>query len=188
LDEFDAVAKRRDDIGEIGELKRLVTVLLQAVDDWPSSGLLLAATNHPDLLDPAAWRRFEMIIQFPLPDPAGVHTAVEQFLGDEPNVHDELSAAVEAVLSGASYSEIERVLMGVRRRAAVDDTDLNDKLREFVVSRTDALPLSDRVRLAIAAIERGEVSQRQAHDLFDVSRDVIRREARRRSNSSGRNG
>ena len=46
LDELDAVAKRRDDAVEIGELKRLVTVLLQGIDDWPPTGILLAATNH----------------------------------------------------------------------------------------------------------------------------------------------
>src|SRR5262245_59598390 len=68
LDEFDALAKRRDDRGEVGELKRLVTVLLQEVDDWPASGILVAATNHAELLDPAVWRRFEMPIEFPLPD------------------------------------------------------------------------------------------------------------------------
>ena len=53
LDELDAIAKRRDDNSEVGELKRLVTVLIQQLDDWPASGLLIAATNHPDLLDPA---------------------------------------------------------------------------------------------------------------------------------------
>lgn len=59
LDEFDSIAKRRDDDLEIGELKRLVTVLLQTIDEWPPNGLLIAATNHPELLDPAVWRRFE---------------------------------------------------------------------------------------------------------------------------------
>ena len=49
LDELDAIAKRRDDATEVGELKRLVTVLLQEIDDWPATGLLLAATNHPDV-------------------------------------------------------------------------------------------------------------------------------------------
>ncbi|CAG0947220.1 partial ATP-dependent zinc metalloprotease FtsH, partial [Anaerolineae bacterium] len=60
LDELDAIAKRRDDGSEIGELKRLVTVLLQEIDDWPPTGLLIAATNHASLLDPAVWRRFEL--------------------------------------------------------------------------------------------------------------------------------
>ena len=67
LDEFDAIAKRRDDAVEVGELKRLVTVLLQEIDQWPASGLLIAATNHYNLLDPAVWRRFELVVGFPMP-------------------------------------------------------------------------------------------------------------------------
>ena len=73
LDELDAIAKRRDDTTDVGELKRLVTVLLQEIDDWPPTGLLIAATNHADLLDPAVWRRFEMQVEFPLPTEASVH-------------------------------------------------------------------------------------------------------------------
>jgi len=46
-----ALAKRRDDAQEIGELKRLVTALLQEIDHWPPRSLLLAATNHPILLE-----------------------------------------------------------------------------------------------------------------------------------------
>ncbi|MEO0857735.1 MAG: ATP-binding protein, partial [Bacteroidota bacterium] len=63
LDEFDAIAKRRGDDVELGELKRLVTVLLQSVDEWPAHGLLVAATNHPELLDPAVWRRFDIVLE-----------------------------------------------------------------------------------------------------------------------------
>ena len=80
LDELDAVAKRRDDDAEIGELKRLVTVLLQEIDDWPPGNLLLAATNHPELLDPAAWRRFEAVLEFePLP-PEVLHRLIVETL------------------------------------------------------------------------------------------------------------
>jgi SpoVK/Ycf46/Vps4 family AAA+-type ATPase len=63
------------------ELKRLVTVLLQEIDDWPATGLLLAATNHPDLLDPAVWRRFEMKIDFPMPDADLIKRAITIFIG-----------------------------------------------------------------------------------------------------------
>lgn len=65
LDEFDALAKRRDDAQDVGELKRVVNVLLQAVDEWPSTSLLVAATNHPELLDRAMFRRFELVVEFP---------------------------------------------------------------------------------------------------------------------------
>ena len=59
LDEFDALAKRRDDDTDIGELKRIVNVVLLELDRWPDTSLLVAATNHPQLLDPAVGRRFD---------------------------------------------------------------------------------------------------------------------------------
>ena len=49
LDEFDSIAKRRDDDADVGELKRLVTVILQTIDDWSPTSLLVAATNHGEL-------------------------------------------------------------------------------------------------------------------------------------------
>lgn len=68
LDEFDAIAKKRDDSQELGELKRVVTSLLQNFDTLSSSVILVAATNHPQLLDPAIWRRFNSVITIELPD------------------------------------------------------------------------------------------------------------------------
>ena len=59
LDEFDAIAKARDDSNELGELKRVVNSLLQNVDAMSDDSLLLAATNHEQLLDSAVWRRFD---------------------------------------------------------------------------------------------------------------------------------
>lgn len=63
LDEFDAIAKARDDNHEMGELKRVINSLLQNIDDFPTSCVLITATNHPDLLDRAVWRRFQTIIE-----------------------------------------------------------------------------------------------------------------------------
>ena len=80
LDELDSIGKRRDDDADIGELKRLVNVLLQQIDDWPAlAALLLGATNHPQLLDPAIWRRFESTIEFPLPDHAARVESIDRF-------------------------------------------------------------------------------------------------------------
>lgn len=67
LDEFDAIAKKRDDTNELGELKRVVTTLLQNFDNLPSNVILIAATNHEHLLDPAIWRRFNFTITLDLP-------------------------------------------------------------------------------------------------------------------------
>ena len=68
LDEFDAIAKRRDDSTDLGELKRVVNVLLKELEEWPPHSILIAATNHPELLDKAIWRRFDITLEVVLPD------------------------------------------------------------------------------------------------------------------------
>jgi SpoVK/Ycf46/Vps4 family AAA+-type ATPase len=70
IDEFDYIAKRRTS-DEHAALKRAVNTLLKAVDEISlveDGVLLIAATNHPDLLDKAVWRRFDEVVEFPLPD------------------------------------------------------------------------------------------------------------------------
>ncbi len=67
LDEFDAIAKARDDQHELGELKRVINSLLQNIDEFATNNILIAATNHHELLDKAIWRRFNHIIEIGLP-------------------------------------------------------------------------------------------------------------------------
>jgi hypothetical protein len=80
LDEFDAVAKARDDAQEIGEIKRVVNTLLQSIDSRNGLGITLAATNHEHLLDPAVWRRFDARIEIPKPDPQAREQLLKEFL------------------------------------------------------------------------------------------------------------
>ena len=68
LDEFDAIAKLRDDPQEVGEIKRVVNALLQNLDARKDLGLTIGITNHERLLDPAVWRRFEVQLEIPKPD------------------------------------------------------------------------------------------------------------------------
>ena len=67
LDELDAIAKRRDDLGDLGELKRLVNVLLKELEECSYSCIIIGATNHPELLDNAIWRRFDRTIEIQMP-------------------------------------------------------------------------------------------------------------------------
>ena len=67
LDEFDAIAKLRDDSQELGELKRVVNSFLQNIDSLGSESIIIAATNHHRLLDPAVWRRFNYILELDVP-------------------------------------------------------------------------------------------------------------------------
>jgi len=80
LDEFDAVAKARDDAQEIGEIKRVVNTLLQSMDGRNGMGITLAATNHEHLLDAAVWRRFDSRIEIPKPDSEAREELLKTFL------------------------------------------------------------------------------------------------------------
>lgn len=82
LDEFDAIAKARDDSNELGELKRVVNSLLQNVDAMSSDSLLLAATNHEQLLDSAVWRRFDYKLEIELPDTEAMIQMVDLFVSN----------------------------------------------------------------------------------------------------------
>jgi len=179
LDELDAIAKRRDDRGEIGELKRLVTVLIQEIDDWPSTGLLVAATNHSELLDPAIWRRFETVVAFPLPDQVALLEFVNaQLMGkiDDPKTW---AGVLSLCLQGASFSEVESKLLLARRAAALGELPIEQALEQLVV--TAELNKGDRIALATMLAESRVVSQRRAHELTGVARETIRSH-RNRSN------
>jgi SpoVK/Ycf46/Vps4 family AAA+-type ATPase len=115
LDEFDAIAKRRDDESDVGELKRLVNVLLQSLDDWPANALLIAATNHGDLLDPAVWRRFDHVLTFEKPGAA----LIERFLADLP-MADSVRANLARLLQGESFSAVQQLLQAARKTALLD--------------------------------------------------------------------
>lgn len=68
FDEFDAIGARRDQVNDVGEIRRVLNSFLQLLDKDDSKGLIIAATNHPDLLDPALFRRFDDVIEYELPD------------------------------------------------------------------------------------------------------------------------
>jgi len=70
FDEFDAIGARRDQVNDVGEIRRVLNSFLQLLDSDDSRGLIIAATNHPDLLDPALFRRFDDVIEYHPPDDA----------------------------------------------------------------------------------------------------------------------
>ena len=172
LDELDAIAKRRDDLGEIGELKRLVTVLIQQIDDWPSSGVLVAATNHPDLLDPAIWRRFELHIHFPLPDEEAIRHFIESHLHASFPAARIWSDVLAIAFAGRSFSDIERDLVAARRSAALGRASLEERLAELVTN--GSMPKARRISVAAALVNNGLLSQRKAYEITGVARDTIR--------------
>jgi SpoVK/Ycf46/Vps4 family AAA+-type ATPase len=173
IDELDAVAKRRDDKSEIGELKRLVTVLIQQIDDWPSAGLLLAATNHAELLDPAIWRRFELSLEFGLPSIEGAEAFIRFLLQDKSENAAKWATILALAMSGKSYSDIEREVKVARRAAALNGMELDQQLAALI--RPDHLKKQERIKLASSLVREGLVTQRRAQELTGVARETIRK-------------
>lgn len=173
MDELDAIAKRRDDSSEIGELKRLVAVLLQEIDEWPPSGMLLAATNHAQLLDPAVWRRFDVVVEFPLPDRESLEALVRpqlQLESDSP-----WPSILSLAMAGSSHSDAVQAVSHARRVAAVEDCAIEVSLERMLADIAMSLPRAQCLQLAIDMVRDGIVSQRQAKQITGVSRDTIRK-------------
>lgn len=107
LDEFDALARSREDASEHSELRRVVNSLLLFIDRLKSRGFLVAATNLDSSLDPAIWRRFDEVLWFDRPTPA----LIESFLLSQmKNVKCSFDPATYVTsFKGFSYADIERV-------------------------------------------------------------------------------
>lgn len=117
LDEFDAIAKVRDDKHEMGELKRVVVSLLQNIDKLDNGVILIAASNHPHLLDPAIWRRFTYRFEIGLPRKPARQEMFHALLKEHiKNLDSEILSAVSEGMTGA---EIKLVCESAIRRSIV---------------------------------------------------------------------
>lgn len=125
LDELDSVAKLRDDQHELGELKRVVVSLLQNIDAMNHETVLLAATNHQHLLDPAVWRRFTYKVEM---TPPGLEARREMFgafldgFAPEDRELDELAS----LASDTTGSDIRQICENAIRSAVIADRDRVD--------------------------------------------------------------
>lgn len=129
LDEFDALAKKRDDKSDLGELKRIVNVLLKEIELWPSRGVLVAATNHPKLLDPAIWRRFDEKIDFSFPDQSTRALILKDaFLPIELN--DNIIDFASDMLEQLSGSDIVQLAKASKRRSVTSQKDIAEVFLE----------------------------------------------------------
>jgi SpoVK/Ycf46/Vps4 family AAA+-type ATPase len=172
LDEFDSIAKRRDDSSDVGELKRLVTVLLQEIDDWPSGNLLIAATNHPELLDPAIWRRFDRVLKFPLPDVSDVRSLLKNLLGELASAN--AIAEIGSLLVGRSFADITKLVAQVRRESLLSKRNEADTLASLVEEICLQAPLNSKLKYAKCLREAGR-SERIIAKRTGISRDTLRK-------------
>lgn len=135
FDEFETLGKERGDTHETGEIKRVVSSLLLQLDELPDYVVVVAASNHPELLDRAVWRRFQVRLELPLPTRSQL-TAFITAISERCNVKFGLAAETLAKrLLGLSFSEVEEFCLGVVRRAVLDQKV--DDARVIAMSRLD---------------------------------------------------
>jgi SpoVK/Ycf46/Vps4 family AAA+-type ATPase len=172
LDEFDALAKRRDDESDIGELKRIVNVILLELDRWPANSLLVAATNHPQLLDEAVYRRFDHHLIIGLPRGEERLSILHHLALGSAAEQDAALDVVAEVTEDWSGSDLERTWEIALRRSTLNRTDIVGELLAATAAKvggkgerdrfwallSDRLNLSNRHIAAIAGVSHPTVS------------------------------
>ncbi len=116
FDEFDAIGKERGDTHETGEIKRVVSFLLMQLDQLPSYVIVVAATNHAELLDRAVWRRFQFRLAFPPPQRKDVEVFVDRLMSTWPSRPARSVRKITLQLGRVSYAEVLDFCQSVRRR------------------------------------------------------------------------
>ncbi|OPX83572.1 MAG: Proteasome-activating nucleotidase [Methanosaeta sp. PtaB.Bin005] len=119
FDEFDVIGKQRDDPFEHGEMKRVVNNFLQMIDNYSGESIIICATNHQHLLDPALWRRFDDIILFDIPNKENRIKLIKR------NLRSVRTISLDYILladnmKGMSPADIEMICLNAIKRNILD--------------------------------------------------------------------
>ena len=135
FDEFDAIGSHRGMANDVGEIRRVLNSFLQMIEHDQSNSLIVAATNHPEILDYALFRRFDDLIEYKLPTPEQIAGLIRSRLGSF--LPKRLAVkAIAAKANGLSYAEICRAVDGAIKEAimhgqgSVKEVNLNRMLDE----------------------------------------------------------
>lgn len=120
FDEFDTIGKERGDTKETGEIKRVVSSLLLQMDRLPSYVVVITASNHPELLDKAVWRRFQIRLNLEKPGKSQIELFINKFF-QRTNINLDFNIkTLSEKLNGLSFSDIEAFCLDVSRQAILD--------------------------------------------------------------------
>jgi SpoVK/Ycf46/Vps4 family AAA+-type ATPase len=139
FDEFDSLGKERGDVHETGEIKRVVSSLLLQIDNLPSYVIVIAATNHPELLDKAVWRRFQVSVTIPKPTIKQIQLYLEQFQKSFQISLGYTSLQLSKHLKGLSFSEVKDFCQDVLRKYILGLPNDHRNLRVITRQRLDQL-------------------------------------------------
>jgi SpoVK/Ycf46/Vps4 family AAA+-type ATPase len=123
FDEFDAIGSQRSTANDVGEIRRVLNSFLQMIEHDQSNSLIIAATNHAEVLDNALFRRFDDVVEYHLPTPIQALDLIRSRLGGftpKPFNKDGLIEHAE----GLSYAEICRAV-----DESIKDAIMHDKTK-----------------------------------------------------------
>jgi SpoVK/Ycf46/Vps4 family AAA+-type ATPase len=135
FDEFDAIGKERDDPHEHGEIKRVVNSFLQLLDSFQAQSLIIAATNHEQLLDPALWRRFDEIVYFPYPSVHEIRMLLGMKLKNFPHKGLDLKSQAPR-MKNMSHADIEKTCIDAIKTCIIEGAEaVNEKVFDEALNR-----------------------------------------------------
>ncbi|MEC1158998.1 AAA family ATPase [Cytobacillus horneckiae] len=127
FDEFDAIGKERGDSQETGEIKRVVSSLLLQIDRLPSHVVVITATNHPELLDRAVWRRFQVKLELAHPTKKQINQWLDKYEIDYDMPLEYTRRTLIDNLEGMSFSNLNDFGLDIRRRYVLSLPNANTK-------------------------------------------------------------
>lgn len=183
LDELDSIAKRRDDASDLGELKRLVNVLLKELESCPSTCIIIGATNHPELLDKAIWRRFDRSLTVPLPEENERKLLIQRHLGKlNQTIKESTIEYLSANTKGVNAADICKMCEHIKRQSLInagEDVNILALAELFKISqlqnREEKIKICQQLKKEFPDLPQREISQITQIPLTSVSRYLSKR-------------
>ena len=122
FDEFDAIGSQRSLANDVGEIRRVLNSFLQMIEQDGSHSLVVAATNHPGILDPALFRRFDDVLHYELPDRSQIAALLKRRLAESVAKGIRWENLAE-LAQGLSYAEVTRAANEALKDALIHDRD-----------------------------------------------------------------
>jgi SpoVK/Ycf46/Vps4 family AAA+-type ATPase len=185
VDEFDAIAGSRGSTDDVGEARRLVNVLLLELERWRGPGIVLAATNHPELLDRAVLRRFDLRVDLPVPGESERKRLLRELNKQTQEItnwelDDALAEALVALTPGYTGSDLRRLVLAALRRSLLGSSSMPEELLTCVLEEhPEKWSGMNRDRLWLLLHERLALTQRQIATRFGVSHVTVGNALRR---------
>lgn len=175
LDEIDAIAKTRNDSSDIGELKRVVTVILQELDSWESESIIVAATNHPELIDHAIWRRFDSVIKFEAPKGEMLTKSILYFSKESKDKIEKYMPLLCELYKGKSFAYIESEMVKIRKTLILQE-DIEVYLSDYIAKllQTNSIDKNDLKLIAKNCILNTKLTINKVSNLTGLHRNTIK--------------